>query len=156
MQSLRPVGRVAELGSFDQDVKAFFTLLPAVAVIAVVVFTRRPAIRFWAVALIVLTCFAVSGGLIAPHRVAEELVHGSPQSEQWRQGARDTRDAVYAVLPPLASAFVALVLLAFVAVEEADSLRWSGGHQFQTGLRHPRVLHSYLSNSRHNHVPLRC
>ena len=102
--------------------KAFFTLLPAVAVIAVVVFTRRPAIRFWAVALIVLTCFAVSGGLIAPHRVAEELVHGSPQSEQWRQGARDTRDAVYAVLPPLASAFVALVLLALIP-RRAHSLK---------------------------------
>jgi hypothetical protein len=102
--------------------KAFLTLLPTVAVIAALVFRSRPAVRFVGVAVIVLTGFAISGGLIAPHRLAEDLLHGYPQSDQWRQGASDTRDAVYGVLPPLASAFVALVILALIP-SRADNVK---------------------------------
>jgi len=95
----------------DHDMKAFLTLLPAVAVIALMVFNDHKVVRYAAVAsVLIMACFVFP---VAPHRIAE-LLHGSPQSEQWRQGARDTRDAVYEVLPPLASAFIALGLLALI------------------------------------------
>jgi hypothetical protein len=64
----------------------------------------------------VLVAAMTIGALFAPHRVAEELLHETPQSAEWRRGARNTRDAVYTALPLLASTFVALVLLALIPV----------------------------------------
>jgi hypothetical protein len=94
--------------------KILLPILPVLAIIAVLVGNDRKVVRFVAVTAIVIAAFAVAGGLIAPHRIAEELVHRSPQSVEWRQGARDTRDAVYQVLPTLLSAFFALVVLALI------------------------------------------
>jgi phosphate/sulfate permease len=89
-------------------------LLPVLAVIGVLAFRGRRGVRFAAVALVLFAVWPVAGSLIAPHRVAEELVHRSPQSEEWRRGARDTRDAVYQVLPTLVSAFITLAALALI------------------------------------------
>lgn len=118
--------------------RTFLVLLPAVAVVAVLVFKRRPVVRLAGGVAVVLTGFAVSGGLIAPHRIAEELVHRSPQSGQWHQGARDTRGAVYGVLAPLALVLAALVVLALVPprleiVKAEPGAAPNGGPTMQVG-----------------------
>ena len=93
--------------------KIVLPLLPVLAVICALAFKDRKPARYFAVIVVLVAAFAVAASLIAPHRVAE-LVQGSPQSEEWRRGARDTRDAVYEVLPTLASALIALTALALI------------------------------------------
>lgn len=93
-------------------------LIPIVTAIGALAFRNRTGIRISAVVVIVASGLSLSGALIAPHRVAEEFVHQSPQTEEWRRGARDTRDAVYQALPILAAAFVGLAALALVPVSK--------------------------------------
>lgn len=90
------------------------TILPLLAVVAVLVFRGRKVVRFIAVAAIALAILPIPGFLIAPHRLAEERRQASPPSEEWRQGASATRDEVYLIFPTLSSAVIALVILALV------------------------------------------
>jgi hypothetical protein len=88
-------------------------IVVAAALIAAV-FRHLLFVRIGAVAVILLCALLASGALIAPHRIAEALVHRSPQSDEWQRGARDTRDAVYGTLPLLAASFLGLAVLALV------------------------------------------
>ena len=88
-------------------------ILPLLAIVGAVVVLRFPdrkTLRIVVVSAITLALLSVTAGLIAPHRLAE-LQHG-PQGEEWRRGASATRDVIHSLLPLLASAFTALVVLA--------------------------------------------
>jgi hypothetical protein len=95
-----------------------FMLLPLLAAISVIAFRERMGVRCLAIALIFIALIPVSGVLIAPHRIASELIRQSPQSEEWNHGARATRDAVYQVLPILALSLSSLVALALIPVSK--------------------------------------
>lgn len=99
-------------------VKIALTLVPVAGAVAAAMFRHSLAVRLIAVAAVLLSTTMTVGVLIAPHRVAEELVHQSPQSSEWRRGARDTRDAIYGILPVLASSFAALALLAIIPIRK--------------------------------------
>jgi hypothetical protein len=86
----------------------------AVAAISATVLRHLLLLRIAALAVILLVSLLSAGGLIAPHRLAEERVGQSSQNGEWQRGARDTRDAVYRALPVLSVSFFALVLLALV------------------------------------------
>ena len=93
------------------------TLLIVAVVAAAAVaaaFRHLLLLRLAAVGLVLLCSFLVAGALIAPHRLAAERVGVSSQSDDWQRGARDTRDAVYRVLPLLGTAVAALAVLALV------------------------------------------
>jgi|1185.fasta_scaffold1589011_1 hypothetical protein len=87
------------------------TVLPLIAAVVAITIRQRSAFRFSAICVTVL-CFVLGlGGLIAPHRLAEES-SGGPRSSEWQQGARDVRDVGYFFMPILCSSFAAAVLLA--------------------------------------------
>lgn len=86
-------------------------LLPLVAAVLAGTMRDRIAIRFVALAVIVLSFLLGSVGLIAPHRLAEQRNRNGSTSD-WEQGARDTRDVVYAFIPILGASFAAAVFLA--------------------------------------------
>lgn len=80
----------------------------------VLVFRRKHSIRIVAVGMITFALFSIVGFLIAPHRVAEELILKSTQSEEWQRGARDTRDVVYKSLPLLGLGLFSLAVIALI------------------------------------------
>ena len=91
--------------------RTLLTALPLVVAIAAGTASRRVAVRVIAVAVIALCTLVGSGGLVAPHRLAEERL-GTRQSSEWIRGARDTRDVVYTFIPVLVSCFCGLAFLA--------------------------------------------
>jgi hypothetical protein len=102
--------------------KAILPYVPIVAVLVAVIARHLLLVRLLAVAVILLCVLLSSGALIAPHRIAEELVHQSPQSAEWQRGARDTRDAVYGVIPVLAASVLALVAMAVLPLRRKPTI----------------------------------
>jgi len=103
--------RISRLREAVLMFRIIVTVLPLIAAIVAITIRHPSAVRLGAVSVIVL-CFVLGlGGLIAPHRLAEESA-GSPRSSEWQQGARDTRDVGYFFMPILGSSFAAAVLLA--------------------------------------------
>ena len=99
------------------------TLIPLLAALVAVIFRHSSAVRLIAVGVILVSALMTFGGLTAPHRVAEDLVHQSPQGPEWGRGAVDTRDVVHGILPMLASTFVALALVALVPARKNSTYR---------------------------------
>jgi hypothetical protein len=91
--------------------KTAMIVFPLVAAGIAATIRHRIAVRLVALAVIVLSFGLGLGGLIAPHRLAEETSQHQRTSD-WEQGARDTRDVVYTFIPILASSFAAAVVLA--------------------------------------------
>ena len=90
-------------------------IVAVVAIVAIAaVFRHLLLLRVAAVGLVLLCSLLVATGLLAPHRLAAERVGESSRSAEWQRGARDTRDAVYGVLPLLSAAVVALAVLALI------------------------------------------
>ena len=89
-------------------------LVPVVVGVVALRFRHSRAARFSAVAATLLSVSTTLGVLLAPHRVAEELVHQRPQSAEWQRGARDTRDAIQGILPALGTSLVVLAILAAI------------------------------------------
>jgi hypothetical protein len=102
--------------------KAVLPYVPIVAVLAAAIARHLLLVRLLAIAVVFLCVLLSSGALIAPHRIAEELVHQSPQSAEWQRGARDTRDAVYGVLPLLGASFLALVVMAVLPLRRKPTI----------------------------------
>jgi hypothetical protein len=98
--------------------RTLMIVLPlSVAVAAVTTMRHSFAVRLIAVAAMAL-CFSIGlGGLLAPHRLAEEKL-GIQPSADWDRGARDTRDVVYSSIPLLVSGFGGVVLLALRPVRQ--------------------------------------
>src|SRR3954471_13876949 len=95
---LHPLARISRLQEAAFMFRNIVTVLPLIAAIVAITIRQPPAVRLGAVSVIVL-CFVLGlGGLIAPHRLAEESA-GSPRSSEWQQGARDTRDVGYFFMP---------------------------------------------------------
>jgi hypothetical protein len=93
-------------------------VLPLIIAIAAATTMRHSfAVRLIAVAVITLSFSVGLGGLVAPHRLAEEKL-GIQQNADWDRGARDTRDVVYLVIPLLVSGFGGVVLLALRPVPQ--------------------------------------
>ncbi len=86
-------------------------LLPVLAMVCVVFFRDQKVVRYVAVAFVLITAFVSFP--VAPHRLAA-LSYQSPQGEDWWRGALDTRNAIYPALPTLATAFIALAVLAIL------------------------------------------
>lgn len=91
--------------------KTLLIVLPLAAAVAAATLRHRFAVRLIAFAVIASTYLVGLAGLMAPHRLAEEM-RGTPQSAEWSRGAMDTRDVVYTVIPLLVSSFAGLALLA--------------------------------------------
>jgi hypothetical protein len=88
-------------------------VLPIVALVLAALTPQRFAVRLGAVGAIAFSFAVGLTGLIAPHRLAEETASpNQPKNQDWQQGARDTRDVVYRVIPLVSSSFVAAALLA--------------------------------------------
>ena len=88
-------------------------VLPLVALVSAALMPHRFAVRLGAVGAIAFSFAVGLAGLIAPHRLAEEAASPNQRKNQdWQQGARDTRDVVYRVIPLVGSSFVAAALLA--------------------------------------------
>ena len=118
------------------------TLVPIIVAVAAVfaaVFRHLVAVRAVALAIIFFAALLSFGGLIVPHRIAEDLHRPQLQTAEWQQGARDTRDAVYRGLPLLVTSFFSVFLLAIVP---ARATRPSN----QTMQRTPTRRSPYLSD----------
>lgn len=89
----------------------FFAAVPIFAAILVVVFWTSPGIRVLGILAICGSAFMCLGTLIAPHRLAEELLYDARQNEEWMRGARDTESVVRQVIPIFISTFLSLSVL---------------------------------------------
>ena len=87
--------------------------IPLVAAATAILF-RHIGVRIVSVATILLTAVAMLGGLIAPARVAAELILPAPQGAEWWQGARDATDVVQSSILPLVATLSALALIAVI------------------------------------------
>lgn len=98
-------------------------LLPIFAVAVALTFRGFLVVRYAAVGIILFVLWMNVGGFLAPHRVAEELIHTSPQTDEWHRGARDTRDVVYRGLPIAGIGLISLTILSLVPVNENHNPR---------------------------------
>lgn len=98
--------------------KTVMIVLPLIVALAAATVRHVFAVRLIAVAIIA-SCFLLGlGGLVAPHRLAQETVPRNQQNSDWDRGARDTRDVVYTFIPLLTSCFGGIVLLALRPVRQ--------------------------------------
>jgi hypothetical protein len=92
--------------------RALLIALPLIAAVGAVLAGRSLVVRIMAVTAIAVVFLVALGGLIAPHRLAQETVSRSQQTSDWERGATDTRDIVHSSIPLLLSSFAALTILA--------------------------------------------
>jgi hypothetical protein len=91
----------------------FLSILPIAAAAVALLFRDNPWIRRSSVVIILIAFGSILGLLIAPHRLAEELL-GSPPGSEWLMGARATRDIAHDAIPVVVSAVLSLAVIALL------------------------------------------
>jgi hypothetical protein len=99
------------ISGFDRKMQTALGLFPLLAAFVAIVFRDKSVVRIACVSAIALVSTLSAGVLIAPHRLAEELLGRQPSAE-WANGALAARDVVHTVTPLVASAIVSLTVLA--------------------------------------------
>ena len=91
----------------------FLAVIPIAAAASALVFRDKPWVRRASVVVILLAFGAIVGMLVAPHRLAEDLLAQPPETE-WTAGAQATRDIVHRAVPVVLSTMVSLAALALI------------------------------------------
>jgi hypothetical protein len=100
--------------------QALLSVVPIAAAAMVVLCRDTPWIRRLAVVIILITFGAILGILVAPHRLAEELLATQP-GQEWLMGARATRDIAHRAIPVLVSTIVSLSVLALLPIKKTPN-----------------------------------
>lgn len=90
---------------------ALMCAIPVVVAISAVTLDGRPFIR--SVALIIVSCFFLVGmmGLVAAHRLADEVSATRPHGSDWQRGVEDMRNVIGSLLPLLGASFAGAAIL---------------------------------------------
>jgi hypothetical protein len=106
--------------------KGLIVVLPVIAAAVALWLRHLFLVRVGAVCVIGLVFLIAYGGLLAPHRLAEETVPRVAQNSDWVRGALATRDVVHSVTPLVISCLAASLLLALWPVRPAPRVRSTG------------------------------
>ena len=99
---------------------ALVSAVPILVAIGAVATGRRRFVR--PLALVVISCAFVTGmmGLVAAHRLAEEVSGTRPHGPEWERGVEDMRNVIGSLLPILAASFAGAAILSTRGMSAAE------------------------------------